>query len=309
MDAIPVFYDPAQVSAPASFSPSASKPRRVVERWCAKGFPVALISPTPLNTEDLCLAHDQAYVAGVMALRIRNGFGTKDATVARSLPWTTGSMLSAARHVLVSRTVAVSPTSGFHHAGYSQGGGFCTFNGLMITALALLRDGVVRRVGILDCDEHYGDGTEEIISVLGLRTVVRHVTAGPGYPRHPGRFLAALPDIVASFAACDLILYQAGADPHVDDPLGGWLTTQQLFQRDLLVFGAARALGIPLVWNLAGGYQDPFEEVLKIHDNTLVACIAEYMGVERVVLTPNSAHDDDPGATVKHSLRAAHALV
>lgn len=309
METIPVFYDPAQVSKPTSFSPSASKPQRVVERWTARGFPISVVAPTPLTRDELGLAHGHDYVDGVMDLRIQNGFGTKDATVARSLPWTTGSMLSAARNALASGAVAVSPTSGFHHAGYAQGGGFCTFNGLMITALALLREGAVRRVGILDCDEHFGDGTEEIISELGLRQVVRHVTAGPGYPRHPRRFLAALPDIVASFGDCDLILYQAGADPHVDDPLGGWLTTQQLFQRDLLVFGAARTLGIPLAWNLAGGYQDPFEEVLKIHDNTLVACIAEYMGIERVDLTPTPARYDAVGSKAKRSLRESHGAV
>jgi hypothetical protein len=33
-------------------------------------------------------------------------------------------------------------------------------------------------------------------------------------------------------ADCDVLLYQAGADPHINDPLGGWLTTAQLRERD-----------------------------------------------------------------------------
>ena len=70
---------------------------------------------------------------------------------------------------------------------------------------------------------------------------------------------------------CDVILYQAGADPHVNDPLGGWLTTQQLHERDRLVFEAAAELGIPAAWNLAGGYQTPLNKVLTIHDNTMRA--------------------------------------
>ena len=66
-------------------------------------------------------------------------------------------------------------------------------------------------------------------------------------------------------------MYQAGADPHVDDPLGGWLTTEQLAERDHIVFESARDLGIPVAWNLAGGYQNPLRKVLDIHDNTLRA--------------------------------------
>jgi acetoin utilization deacetylase AcuC-like enzyme len=73
-----------------------------------------------------------------------------------------------------------------------------------------------------------------------------------------------------------VILYQAGADPHVDDPLGGWLTTEQLAQRDRIVFETARAMQVPIAWNLAGGYQRPLRNVLDIHDNTLRACWQVY---------------------------------
>lgn len=33
----------------------------------------------------------------------------------------------------------------------------------------------------------------------------------------------------------DLVIYQAGADMHVDDPLGGIMTTDEMRQRDDLV--------------------------------------------------------------------------
>ena len=55
-------------------------------------------------------------------------------------------------------------------------------------------------------------------------------------------------------------------------PLGGWPTTRQLHERDRLVFETAAELGIPVAWNLAGGYQTPLRKVLKIHDNTMKAC-------------------------------------
>lgn len=241
-------------------------------------FPINIVAPQPLTEANLKLAHEANYVEGILNCRIPNGFGSKDPAVGASLFWTTGSMLSAARSALASGGVAVSPTSGFHHAGHNWGGGFCTFNGLMTTVLSLVATGEVRKVAILDCDEHFGDGTEDIINTLDLRHIVRHVTAGSGYSRHPDSFLGALPSILATFLDCDLILYQAGADPHVADPLGGWLTTDQLFERDRRVFACARMHGIPIAWNLAGGYQNPFEEVLRIHDNTLRACATAFLG-------------------------------
>jgi acetoin utilization deacetylase AcuC-like enzyme len=72
------------------------------------------------------------------------------------------------------------------------------------------------------------------------------------------------------------VLYQAGADPHVDDPLGGFLTTAQLAQRDWRVFSGLRESGIPVAWNLAGGYQKPLAKVVALHENTMRACIAAW---------------------------------
>jgi acetoin utilization deacetylase AcuC-like enzyme len=65
------------------------------------------------------------------------------------------------------------------------------------------------------------------------------------------------------------VLYQAGADPHVDDPLGGFLTTAQLAERDRQVFAGLQAQGIPTAWDLAGGYQQPLSKVIEIHVNSV----------------------------------------
>ena len=277
LDAIPVFYSPEQVAEPQGASPSASKPRQVVERWQARGFTIEVLVPRPVTADDLALAHDWRYVDDVLALRAPNGFGNRSASVARSLPWTSGSMLSAALAALDSRLVACAPCSGFHHARYDEGAGFCTFNGLMVAALKLRALGRVARVGILDCDQHYGDGTDDIIDRKGARGWIRHATASRGYRREAKSFLAALPGIVESFAACDVLLYQAGADPHVHDPLGGFLDDDQLAERDRTVFREARRLGIPAAWNLAGGYQDPLDNVLDIHDRTMRECADVYV--------------------------------
>ena len=283
MTKIPVFFSPRLVAPDQRASPSAHKPAAVVTDWLDRGFPFEVIEPRPVNRNQLALAHAGEFIDDVMALRRDNGFGNRSAAVAASLPYTSGAMLAAARAALANRRVAVAPVSGFHHAGYEESGGFCTFNGLMVTACALHAEGLIRRVGILDFDQHYGNGTDDIIAALDAHWV-EHLTAGATW-RHQSQaveFLDAIPEMVAKMSNCDVILYQAGADPHIADPYGGWLTTDQLHQRDLRVFIAAAKEGVPIAWNLAGGYQRTkdggIEPVLEIHRNTMLACIQSYGG-------------------------------
>jgi acetoin utilization deacetylase AcuC-like enzyme len=260
-----------------SFSPSAAKPRPVLVRFLASGLPVSIRTFPPVTTEDLILSHDPTYVRGVLACELPNGFANLDSGVARSLPWTTGALLAAARAAL-NGGIACAPVSGFHHAHYDTGGGFCTFNGLTVTAQRLLTDGVVHRILILDCDQHFGDGTDDIIRRLGLAPLVENASFGRWFhsARDAAAYLTRLEQIVARFPEFDLILYQAGADVHVDDPLGGVLTTEQMVTRDRLVFQGAQRHRIPLAWNLAGGYQDPVDKVVQLHVNTLRECTVAY---------------------------------
>lgn len=278
-DPIPVYFCPEMVADAASYSPSAAKPAAVVARFLERRLPVVVIRPEPVTETDLERAHAASYVRDVLAGRRDNGFGNRRVDVARSLPFTSGAMLSAARAALTARRSTCAPCSGFHHAAWDHGEGFCTFNGLVVTAAALRAERPTVRVGILDCDMHYGDGTDEILDRLGLRGFVQHVTIGArfGTRADAAPFLTALPGLVRAFRGCDVLLYQAGADPHVDDPLGGFLTTEELARRDAIVFAEARALGLPVAWNLAGGYQRDarggIEPVLQIHENTLRASL------------------------------------
>lgn len=276
---LPVFYRPEMVARTESFSPSAAKPEATVASWQRGGLSIRILSPEPVTVAQYSLAHSPRHVAAILAGKADNGFNNRSPEVAAALPYTTGALLSAARHVLVHGGFAAAPCSGMHHARYSSVGGYCTFNGLMVTACVLRAEGLVSRVGILDFDMHYGDGTDEIITRLKARDWVRHFTAGRYYDdeEQAQEFLARIPEIARSMRDCDVVLYQAGADPHVDDPLGGWLTTEQLRLRDAAVFAAFHELGVPVVWNLAGGYQverdGSIPKLLEIHDNTAVECL------------------------------------
>lgn len=285
-------------------SPSSYKPRLLVEHLRAAGLPLDLHEPPALSVADLCRAHHPEYVNNVLACVEMNGFGNLDPDVARTLPYTSGSMYLAACLAL-EHGLAASFTSGFHHARYQRGGGFCTFNGLVATALRLHHEGRIgatppgfwRRARgktlILDLDYHYGDGTDDIIRQLELKDWIAHESFGDTLklPHQSGRYLDRLRSLLKSLSqdSYDLILYQAGADVHVDDPLGGLLTTPQMQERDRMVFEACRRRGIPLAWNLAGGYQrdenDSILPVLRLHEQTYREALGAYGAPQSLGLT------------------------
>ncbi len=277
--AIPAFYSREAVADADSFSPSASKPQAVMIAWQAAKLPIAVHPVVPVTVDELAGAHDRRFVEDVLAGRADNGFKNRRPDVARSLPFTSGAMLCAARRALEAG-IACAPVSGFHHANYASAGGYCTFNGLMVTAVRLLREGKVRRLMILDCDMHYGDGTDDIIGKLGLASQVDNVTFGRWFstPAQGERYLEQLRHEVQRLRDFDLVIYQAGADVHVDDPLGGVLTTEQMRTRDRMVFEAAKSAGVALAWNLAGGYQQPLSKVVALHVQTLKECTGAFAG-------------------------------
>lgn len=274
MKTMPVVYGEEMVAPPKSYSPSSLKPQLLVNHLRSLGYPMHIQEPVGLAVSDLCLAHAREYVEAVLACRAPNGFGNQDAETSATFPYTSGSLYRAACLAL-ENGLAASFSSGFHHAGYNHGGGFCTFNGLVIVARRLFLEQRVKRVLILDADYHYGDGTDDILSRLPL-DFVRHETLGRDYyrPEQAEDYLLALRAILDSLREepVDLILYQAGADVHIDDPLGGVLSTEQMARRDQIVFESARRLGIPLAWNLAGGYQrddnGSILPVLRLHEQT-----------------------------------------
>jgi acetoin utilization deacetylase AcuC-like enzyme len=275
---IPVLYSEAMLADSDSPSPSAGKPKAVLEAWREAPLPIEVHEVVPVTVEELSAAHDPTYVADVLACREDNGFGNRSPEVARSLPFTSGAMLCAARQAIAHR-IACAPVSGFHHANYAFGHGFCTFNGLMVTAIRLLDEGLVRRIMILDADMHEGDGTDDIIERLALFGV-DNVTLGALFKTsaQADEYLQFVRSECARFPDYDLVLYQAGADVHVEDPLGGVLTTEQMRLRDEMVFQTAHTAGVPLAWNLAGGYQKPLSLVVELHTQTMRECVRAYGG-------------------------------
>ena len=287
MRKLKVFYnEKQQVNDNKSFSPSAGKPKLVLEAWKAlRPDLVTVVESKACSLEMLCLAHDRKYVKGVMSGKLVNGFSNTQKSVAMSLPYTTGSFANAAIDAIKTHSVNASLTSGFHHACHDHGGGFCTFNGLVIAAQLLKKHGHAKKVGILDLDQHYGNGTDDIIRKLKL-DYIEHWTLGGSQRLFSDKaeeefkasdsegasILKMLPTIFAEkFADCDIVLVQLGADSCKEDPLGHTFTKAEMLLRDRLVFKLLRKYDLPAVFNLAGGYQNPVQNVIDLHNFTLEA--------------------------------------
>jgi acetoin utilization deacetylase AcuC-like enzyme len=234
---------------------------------------VEVIAPEPLTVEALSDVHDPVYVRAVAtgapkALAETSGFPW-DPRVFRAVALSNGGAVAAALYALATGCHAGSLSSGMHHAGYASGGGFCTFNGVALAAHAALLAGA--RVLVLDTDAHCGGGTFEILSTLAdVVSLDLSVNAFDGYKPEAPHTLdvvrmtsAYLPTLhrrlVAAGAAhgpFDLIVYNAGMDPHEASSVGGLpgVTAKVLADREALVFDFAEAHDIPVAFVLAGGY-------------------------------------------------------
>jgi acetoin utilization deacetylase AcuC-like enzyme len=266
--------------------------RRRLEAHAAAGAALEFVEPHAATDEELLRVHDRGYVGRVFSGTLtrdeqrRIGFPWSEPLVERSLR-STGAAVDAAA-AAVEDGVAASLAGGTHHAGTSWGEGFCVFNDTAVATREMQARGAARRVLILDCDVHQGNGTAEIfatdptvftMSIHGARNFpLRKHPSSLDVPLDDGTdddaYLAALaPAVIESFdrGRPDLVFYIAGADPYEHDRLGRLrLTKQGLVDRDRLVLHAARAAGVPLAIVLGGGYSADLDAIVDIHAATML---------------------------------------
>lgn len=267
-----------------------------------------LVDPGILDTGLLYALHDEDYVSAFLdgrpPLASSQNLAWSEALRGAVLAMQAGQLRSA--RLALEEGVAANIANGFHHARVARGGGFCTFNGLALVALTFPE----RRVFVLDCDEHGGNGTEEFARRLpnlfnysifgkrfgcrgGVRSIADAIEGGAG---GFGQYRAALYRAFQQARTWrpDLILYQAGVDCHVDDPIGrGSLTEEDLARRDRMVFDFCRAEGIPVAFSLAGGYRS-LESTTALHLNTFRAALSVYRSRRRsgALTLINKGHAD-----------------
>lgn len=224
----------------------------------------------------LSLAHDRAYVDAVnhahVGRTIEKEIGlpiTADVALRGRLA-TAGTVLAG--QLALEHGMAANTAGGSHHARRQQGAGFCVFNDVAVAVRVLQADGAIGRALIIDLDVHQGDGTARIfagdesvmtLSVHGARNYPeRKATSDMDIALPDGTadsaylevITGAIPKAIKSFGP-DIIFYNAGVDPHIDDKLGRLaLSDQGLVDRDRFVIDAARSCDLPIAAVIGGGY-------------------------------------------------------
>ncbi|MCE7947993.1 MAG: histone deacetylase [Chloroflexi bacterium CFX4] len=270
-----------------------AKYRLLRERLLETGViaPECLNVPHAATDAELLRAHDADYVRRVQDGALthqeirRIGFPWSAAMVERSRR-SSGATIEAC-YAALQDGVAVNLAGGTHHAFRDRGGGYCVFNDAAVAARTLQAEGLARRVVILDCDVHQGDGTAAILrddptiftfSIHGETNYPFHKEQSDldiGLPdgTTDAAYLAALAQGVHEAlrrADADFAIYLAGADPFEGDQLGKLkISMAGLAARDHLVLGACRAAGLPVAVAMAGGYAKQVEDIVTVHYQTV----------------------------------------
>jgi acetoin utilization deacetylase AcuC-like enzyme len=265
------------------------------QRVAASGLvaPDQLIVPHAATDAELLRAHAPEYLWRCQAGKLtpqeirRIGFPWSAAMVERSRR-SSGATIEACRAALEDGRAA-NLAGGTHHAYSDHGEGYCVFNDSAVAARAMQAEGRARRVVIVDCDVHQGNGTAAILaSDDTIFTFSIH--GAKNFPFHKERsdldialddgagdeaYLEALDHGLCQaieLSHADLAIYLAGADPFADDKLGRLaLSKAGLAARDRMVFDYCRQAGLPVAITMAGGYARDVEDTVDIHFQTVRA--------------------------------------
>lgn len=267
----------------------------VHDRLLAEGYAseADFIEPEPIPDEDLLLVHEAGWIH-----KLKNGTLSLAEALRLEVPvsermlhamWRMAGGTLRAAEIALQKGVGVNIGGGFHHAFSGHGEGFCAINDIAVAIRKLQQRGLIQKAMVVDCDVHHGNGTAAIFA--NDQTVFTFsIHQKNNYPavKPPSdldidledhtcdrEYVAALQEglrqACASFTP-DLVVYVAGADPFMEDQLGGLLlTTEGLLTRDQAVL----SMGHPVVVVLAGGYSFRVRDTVIIHCNTIRAAERE----------------------------------
>ena len=265
------------------------------ERVAAELSEVQMLEAPAATEGELALVHEPDYVQAVLQ-------GTLSPQALREIgfPWTpamaersrrsAGASIAAAR-VAAQEGIAGNLAGGTHHASANQGGGFCVFNDIAVTARVRQMEHfrLTKRqlqVLVVDLDVHQGNGTASIFAHdPSVFTLSVHGEKNFPFRKVDSDFDVGLPDgctdepyLAALDAALQTVLnriqpefliYLAGADAHEGDRLGRLkLTEEGMKARDQRVFDWAKSLDLPMIICMGGGYGRDLATTVAVQMNT-----------------------------------------
>ena len=249
------------------------------------------LEPEPASWEALGRVHDGEYLR-----KIREDDFSRMDELRLELPFSPGlreaSLLCCggsiqAALLALKDGVGIHLGGGFHHAFRDHGEGFCLLNDVAVSVSVLLDRDLIQRAAVVDLDVHHGNGTAAIFTAdPRVFTFSMHQERNYPFPKPPGNLDIGLPDGTGDASYLrhldrgleevferqdpELIVYLAGADPFVEDQLGGLaLTRKGLETRDRRVLEGCAGMGVPVAVFLAGGYARREVDTVGIHVRTV----------------------------------------
>lgn len=243
--------------------------------------------PAPAKEIQLMKVHTQEYIN-----KIKDGNLSMKEEKVLGLPWS--ETLSKRSYLAVNGTyltsdlalshgIACHLAGGTHHAYSNYGSGFCVFNDLAYAAKNMISEGKCKKVLIIDCDVHQGDGTADICKDdKNIFTCSIHASNNFPTIKAKSDFDIALDDTISdedylkkiqsAINICskeikpDLVLYDAGVDVHKNDKLGRLdISSEYMFKRDLEVLNFFKKKNIPIATVIGGGYSNDNFELAERH--------------------------------------------
>jgi acetoin utilization deacetylase AcuC-like enzyme len=239
----------------------------------------------PFYKEDFYIAHTRRYVD--------NFFRGKGNYNSNGLPWsenlvesvtyTNSSLYHAIKHACNNpEDVTFAPVSGMHHARPTEGSGFCTFSGQVISSVKLYNEqGLVG--AYFDLDGHYGNSIEDSRSfVKNLNNAIPedcNINPKGKNADYNNNFNESLTKIGYQILRGHIhyVVFAHGADSHINDDLGGncdtkhWLKNAELFAHWVNEVSTFMGKPLPVTLALFGGYRkDNYEAVLNLHTKSLI---------------------------------------
>jgi acetoin utilization deacetylase AcuC-like enzyme len=211
-----------------------AKYRLLRERIVREGIldPADLHVPDPIGWDELCLVHDPGYVGAVAT-------GTLPADAQRRIgfPWSPMMVERSRRSVGATLAAACEVVCRTGAGRTDQARTATVAVNFAVAAAVLLRDGLIARATVVDCDVHQGNGTAAIFrdeaavftfSLHGAKNFPFRKEAsdldvtfddGAGDAEYLAALDAHLPAVLDRHRA-DVVFYLAGADPYEGDRLG-----------------------------------------------------------------------------------------
>ena len=249
-----------------------------------------VFSPDTIDAHWVLNVHEATYLNKLQQLSLtqsevrQTGFPISEQLVERELRILEGTRRCA--DYALTDQISFNIAGGTHHAFADRGEGFCLLNDQAVAARYLVDQKKATQILIIDLDVHQGNGTAAIFQQDdSVFTFSMHGAHNYPLRKEKSDLDIGLPDGIGADAyleileeqltnvlkrfSPDFVFYQCGVDILGTDKLGRLgVSMDGCKQRDEIVFGKVRKLGVPVVCSMGGGYSQDINLVVEAHANT-----------------------------------------